>query len=88
MPITTRYSMKHMAALSLGTRVPAGLLAAIHHVPDEKVCNVGIHWAAQQVFDLLAYDVDGIHFYTMNRCRSTIEIYKNLCLVNSNPLPE
>jgi len=88
MPITTRDSMKRMADLSPGTRVPAGLLEAIHRVPDEKVYNVGIHWAAQQVFDLLAYDVDGIHFYTLNRCRPTIEIYKNLGLVNSNPLLE
>jgi len=88
MPITSRKGLTRMAELSPGTRFPSGLLEAIHRVEEEKVRNVGIHWAAQQVFDLLAYDVDGIHFYTLNRSRPTIEIYDNLGLVNSNPLWE
>ena len=83
MPITSRKGLSRMAELSPGTRFPAGLLEAIHRVDEEKVRNVGTHWATQQAFDLLAYDVDGIHFYTLNRSRPTMEIYESLGLVNS-----
>ncbi|WP_455383534.1 methylenetetrahydrofolate reductase [NAD(P)H] [Salinispira pacifica] len=86
MPIVSRKGMVRIAELSPGTRFPAGLLDAVHRVDEENVRKVGIHWATQQVFDLLAYKVDGIHFYTLNKSKPTLEIYRTLGLVNSTPL--
>jgi methylenetetrahydrofolate reductase (NADPH) len=41
---------------------------------------VGIHYAAEQCAGLLDEAVDGIHFYTLNRSRATIEIFNSLAL--------
>ncbi len=83
MPIVSRKGMVKIAELSPGTRFPAGLLDAVHRVDEPNVRRVGIHWATQQVFELLAYKVAGIHFYTLNRSKPTLEIYESLGLVNS-----
>lgn len=81
MPITSKGGMEKMAELSPGTRFPAKLLHGIDWAEgDSLVKNVGIQWATQQVFDLLAHDVDGIHFYTLNRSKPTLEIHRNLGL--------
>ncbi len=88
MPIVSRKGMMRIAELSPGTRFPAGLLDAIHRVDEAEVRKVGIHWATQQVFDLLAYKAAGIHFYTLNRSKPTLEIYRTLGLVNSTALWE
>ena len=81
MPIASKGGMDKMAELSPGTRFPAKLLQGIDWVDDDSlVKNVGIQWATQQVFDLLANDVDGIHFYTLNRSKPTLEIHRNLGL--------
>jgi len=83
MPITSKQGMDKMAELSPGTRFPANLLQAIDRVEDDSlVRNVGIQWATQQVLDLLANEVDGVHFYTLNRSKPTLEIHRNLGLIN------
>jgi methylenetetrahydrofolate reductase (NADPH) len=35
---------------------------------------MGIHWAAEQVRDLLDHQVKGIHFYTLNRSSQIFQI--------------
>ena len=47
---------------------------------DEAVRKVGIHWAAEQVRDLLDNEVAGVHFYTLNRSRASEEICQILGL--------
>ena len=84
MPISTKKGLERMADLSPGTRFPAKLLQAIDWVSDGSlVKNVGVQWAAQQVLDLMASGVDGIHFYTLNKSKATLEIYKYLGLIGS-----
>lgn len=81
MPVSTRKGMQKMAELSPGTRFPAGLLKAVDRVTDDsQVRNVGNFWATGQVHELLENEVDGIQFYTLNRSKPTLEIYKSLGL--------
>ncbi|MDA3834945.1 MAG: methylenetetrahydrofolate reductase [NAD(P)H] [Spirochaetales bacterium] len=81
MPISSKKGMNKMAELSPGTRFPAKLLQAIDRVDSNSlVSTVGVQWGTQQVFDLLANEVDGIHFYTLNKSAPTLKIHRNLGL--------
>jgi len=80
MPITSAKAMEKMAELALGSRFPAPLLRAINRTrgKSDNVRRVGVHWATEQCRDLLDHDVDGIHFYSLNKPDATREIYLNL----------
>lgn len=79
MPITSRKGMQRMAELSLGSRFPAKLLRALARAEDDEYAeNVGIHWATEQVRDLIDNGVAGIHFYTLNKSKATLKIYQSL----------
>ena len=80
MPVTSTKSMRRMAELAAGARFPAKLLRALDRAGDDPAAveRVGIHYAAQQCIDLLDHDVDGIHFYTLNKSNATREIYANM----------
>lgn len=82
MPITSMKTMQRMADLARGARYPARLLKALSRAEnDTDMERVGTHWATEQVLDLLDRGVDGVHFYTLNRSKTTLSIYKTLCLV-------
>jgi len=82
MPITSLSGMRRMAELAAGARFPAKLVRSLERAKEnsEAVSRVGIHYAAEQCADLLDHEVDGIHFYTLNKSRATREIYHNLGL--------
>lgn len=87
MPVVSRANLQRMAELSPGTRFPAGLLKSIARTRcDEQVERVGIHWATQQVMELLAADVAGIHLYTLNQSRAVLDIYRALGIEDSRQL--
>jgi methylenetetrahydrofolate reductase (NADPH) len=89
MPVTSRKGMMRMAELAQGARFPARLLRDIARAEtDELVEKVGVHWATEQVYDLVNNGADGIHFYTLNRSRATLEIYQSLGVTNSSRLSE
>jgi methylenetetrahydrofolate reductase (NADPH) len=84
MPVTSRKSMQRMAELALGARYPARLLRALDRAEtDEHFEKVGMHWATEQVRDLLDRGVRGIHFYTLNRSKATLRIYDSLGVTSS-----
>jgi len=85
MPILSVKGMRRMADLAAGARFPASLLRAIRRCGDNKdaVRRMGIHWATEQARDLLDNDVDGIHFYTLNKSTATREIYRTLGVSDS-----
>lgn len=89
MPVTSLGGMKRMADLAAGARFPAKLLRALQRAGDdpESVERVGIHYATEQCSDLLENEVDGIHFYTLNKSHATREIYASLGLKTSASLP-
>ncbi|MEO0454782.1 MAG: methylenetetrahydrofolate reductase [NAD(P)H] [Verrucomicrobiota bacterium] len=80
MPVSSRKGMQRMAELSAGSRFPAPLLKLIHQAKDDDVSEIGIHWATEQVRELVDRDVDGIHFYTLNKANATRRIYQTLQL--------
>ncbi len=87
MPITSMANMNKIAELSLGSRIPAKLLKSVNRAPnDDYVEKVGIHWAAEQVNDLIENGVDGVHFYTLNRSKQIHEICESIGLTNSDQI--
>ncbi len=79
MPITTRKGMIRMAELAGGARFPAGLLRSVARAENDKYFEeISIHWAAEQLRNLIYNDVRGIHLYTLNSSRAIFRIFKSL----------
>ena len=89
MPITSRKGMARMSELALGARFPAKLLRAMDRAETDSAAErVGIHWATEQVRDLVDTKVKGIHFYTLNKSKATLNIYESLGIQNSESLQQ
>jgi len=89
MPITSRKGMARMSELALGARFPAKLLRAMERAENDAAAeHVGIHWATEQVRDLIDNKVKGIHFYTLNKSKATLKIYESLGVQNSESLQQ
>ncbi|WP_454062594.1 methylenetetrahydrofolate reductase [NAD(P)H] [Candidatus Nitrospira salsa] len=85
MPITSRKGMGRMSELALGARFPGKLLRAMERAEtDDQAEHVGIHWATEQVHDLIDNKVRGIHFYTLNKSKATLRIYQSLGIRSSD----
>ena len=80
MPITSIGGLKRMADLAGGARFPAKLLRVLQACQNdaETVRRAGIQYALEQCHDLLANNVGGIHFYTLNRSDATRMIFDSL----------
>lgn len=79
MPITSLKSLDRMAELSAGTNFTAKLLKTLNRaINDEFVEKAGIHWAAEQVRDLLDNNVAGIHLYTLNKSEHVVNLYESI----------
>lgn len=79
MPVTGYAQLKRFMSLC-GARIPAELdarLEPVQHDP-EAVVREGIEWGARQCRELLEGGAPGIHFYTLNRSRSTTDILTRL----------
>lgn len=62
-----------------GAKIPQALRERIAACPDEAaVIAAGIDWATEQCRELIEHGVPGLHFYTLNRSRSTARIVRNL----------
>ena len=80
MPVYT-VKMTNMLAKVCGTSIPKDLqdkLDAVNPEDKEAVLNLGIDYAAKQCEELLKEDVAGLHFYTMDRSKSTTAIINQL----------
>jgi methylenetetrahydrofolate reductase (NADPH) len=87
MVITSNRGMHRITELAARTRIPAPLLKAVYRTDsDEYVEKVGIHWATEQVRDLIDNKVKGVHFYTLNTSRASLQIYQSLGVKNSDQL--
>ena len=75
MPITTAKQLGTTVSLS-GSTVPKELadLIATYGENKEDMRKAGIDYAVRQILDLKEHGVDGIHIYSMNKLKTTIEI--------------
>ena len=80
-PILSASQIKRFTAMC-GARIPAPLAAKLDELGDndEAVSEFGIEYATTQCKELLRNGAPGIHFYTLNRARSTVRILQNLGL--------
>ncbi|MCW0219133.1 MAG: methylenetetrahydrofolate reductase [NAD(P)H] [Prosthecobacter sp.] len=80
LPLTQPNNIRRMAELAAGSRYPARLLRALQRVGDDADAfrQVGIHHAVMQCADLLDHDVAGLHFYTLNKAASTVQVLRGL----------
>lgn len=66
-----------------GAKIPPALRAKLDELTtdDEAAMKFGIEYATKQCEDLLRAGVPGLHFYTLNKAHSTVQVVKNLGLV-------
>ena len=80
-PILSASQIKRFTALC-GADLPLPLLANLEKFAhdDEGCAQFGIEYATQQCAELLRAGVPGLHFYTLNKARSTAAVVRNLAL--------
>ncbi|MFA4902119.1 MAG: methylenetetrahydrofolate reductase [Desulfobaccales bacterium] len=80
MPIFSVKMMNHLAKLC-GATITSGLqqrLAALAEGDIPALLNFGIDFAFEQCKELIAAGVPGLHFYTMDRSKSTVAVVARL----------
>jgi methylenetetrahydrofolate reductase (NADPH) len=80
-PILSAGQITKFTQLS-GAKIPPGLRSRLDLLADddEAAAQYGIEYASRQCEELLRAGVPGLHFYTLNKARSTVQILKNLGL--------
>jgi methylenetetrahydrofolate reductase (NADPH) len=80
-PILSASQIKRFTALC-GASLPAPLLQQLElYVDNDEACaEFGIRFATEQCAQLLRGGVPGLHFYTLNKARSTAGVVRNLGL--------
>jgi methylenetetrahydrofolate reductase (NADPH) len=65
-----------------GAKIPPPLRAKLDALGNDEAAAIefGIEYATRQCEELLRAGVPGLHFYTLNKPRSTVQILKNLGL--------
>ena len=81
LPILSTAQIKRFVGLC-GATLPAPLLAELEKRADddEAVAEFGIEYATRQCEELLRQGAPGLHFYTLNKVRSTTAVLGNLAL--------
>jgi methylenetetrahydrofolate reductase (NADPH) len=79
--ILSASQIKRFTALC-GAALPAPLLASLEkYAGDDAACaEFGIEYATRQCEELLREGAPGLHFYTLNKTRSTSQVLRNLRL--------
>ena len=81
LPILSTSQITRFVALC-GAALPAQLVSELEarRGDDQAVAQCGIDYATTQCEELLREGAPGLHFYTLNRARSTTAVVKNLAL--------
>ena len=80
MPVLNLTNLQRIASLSPGTSIPAELEHALREAGDDEqaALRAGVRFAAKQCRALLAKGAPGIHFYTLNRSKATLQTFAAL----------
>jgi methylenetetrahydrofolate reductase (NADPH) len=81
MPVTSMRTLERVVLLT-GARLPPGLADRLGAAADDQaaVREIGVDYAARMCERLLAEGAPGLHFYTLNGSRATLDIYHRLGL--------
>lgn len=84
MPILNVAQIKRFVSMC-GAKIPHPLLVHLESLETdpEAVYSAGVEYATKQCQDLLANGVDGLHFYTLNRSKATVQICKAVSPVHA-----
>ena len=79
MPIGNVAQIKRFVSMC-GAKIPHPLLTKLESLEKDAdaVYAAGVDYATRQCRDLLDQGADGLHFYTLNRSKATVEICKRL----------
>ena len=63
-----------------GAAIPKAVIEQMNSNANKpnKIYQIGMDFAIQQCRDLLVMGAPGLHFYTLNKSRATIEIFETL----------
>lgn len=81
LPVLSGSQLKKFTSLC-GARIPGAMLARLNEIgdDDEAATAFGIDYAVQQCRELIDQSVVGLHFYALNKARSTVEVVQRLGL--------
>ena len=81
LPVVSRGQTKRFTAMC-GAALPASFVARLDELGDDDaaVTQFGIDYCAKQCEELIREGVPGIHFYTLNKAHSTVQVVKALGL--------
>lgn len=84
MPLISKKQIEHCLSLSRAA-LPKKFTRILEKYGDnaEVLQEAGIAFATDQIVDLLSYNVDGIHIYTMNRPEIARRIVENISVFHS-----
>lgn len=79
MPITNRKQIERIVELT-NAKIPRRMTRILDKFEHNKeaIKDAGIAYATEQIIELLANDIDGIHIYTMNRPQVAKDLVRNL----------
>ncbi|HZZ44606.1 MAG TPA: methylenetetrahydrofolate reductase [NAD(P)H] [Tepidisphaeraceae bacterium] len=79
MPITNVGQIKRFVSMC-GAKIPHRYLQKLEAIESDPaaVHEMGIEYAAMQCRDLLFNDVEGLHFYTLNKSKATVDVCRRL----------
>ncbi len=77
MPIIN-YSQIERFQVMCSSEIPQSLIDSLAGKSEEDIMNTGIDYAVKQCEDLVANQVAGLHFYTLNRSSATKKILDKL----------
>ncbi|MBI4349531.1 MAG: methylenetetrahydrofolate reductase, partial [Elusimicrobia bacterium] len=79
MPVTSFAQTQKFTAMC-GATIPPAMMKELEPIQNDKeaVVRYGIEYATRQCRELLAGGAPGVHFYTLNRSRSTATILSRL----------
>ncbi|OGW17223.1 MAG: methylenetetrahydrofolate reductase [NAD(P)H], partial [Nitrospinae bacterium RIFCSPLOWO2_12_FULL_47_7] len=79
MPIVNLGQIKRFVKMC-GATIPTDLISRLEKVQEDNdaVAKIGIEHASEQCEELLSNGAPGIHFYTLNRSNSTVQILESI----------
>lgn len=82
MPITNVNQILRIVKLS-GAKLPSTITKMVARFENNPAAfyQAGINYAVQQITDLIANGVEGIHLYSMNKPKTAEDIYKNVGII-------